>query len=359
MKKLIGATLLLLVAWTGNCMAAESGTAPPFEQILKIDVHSHIFEDIPVFVEMMRRTDLRIVNICVRGNNLQIMKLMEERAESIHNHYPRQFYFASTFDLTKRNEPDYAEQVTRWLDKSFEAGALMTKIWKEVGMELKTPTGEYLMPDDPVLDPVYSHLAKRGKPLLAHLAEPVAAWLPLDPDNVHYGYYSNHPEWHVHGREGFPGHETILAARDRILEKHPDLIFIGAHCGSMSHDVGEIAKRLDRYPNFYVEVSARTKDLSRQPAEKVRKFFIKYQDRIMYGTDYGRWPDRDGALNDEQQVRFTENMEKMYRTHYKYYAGSGKVEIGGKEVDCLNLPRTVLEKFYYKNAQRLIPGLAD
>ena len=125
MKKLIGVVLVLLVAWTGNCMAAESGSAPPFEQILKIDVHAHVFEDIPVFVEMMRRTNLRIVNICVRGNNLAIMRLMEERAESIRNHYPQQFHFASTFDLTKRNEPDYAEQVTTWLDKSFEAGGRM------------------------------------------------------------------------------------------------------------------------------------------------------------------------------------------------------------------------------------------
>lgn len=359
MKKLIGAMLSLLVAWTGNCMAADSGTAPPFEQILKIDVHAHIFEDIPVLAEMMRSANLRIVNICVRGNNLAIMRLMEERAESIHNHYPGQFYFASTFDLTKRNEPDYAEQVIAWLDKSFEAGAVMTKIWKEVGMELKTPTGEYLMPDDPVFDPIYSHLAMRGKPLLAHLAEPIAAWLPLDPESVHYGYYSNHPEWHVHGREGFPSHETILAARDRILEKHPDLIFIGAHCGSMSHDVDEIAKRLDRYPNFYVEVSARTRDLSRQPAEKVRSFFIKYQDRIMYGTDLERVPEVDGVFNDAQLDRFTKNLEKSYRVDYEYYAGAGKVKMGGKEVDCLNLPQPVLEKFYHKNAQRLIPELAD
>jgi predicted TIM-barrel fold metal-dependent hydrolase len=308
---------------------------------------------------MMRRTNLRIVNICVRGNNLAIMKLMEERAESIHNHYPQQFHFASTFDLTQRNEPDYVDKVTAWLDKSFEAGAVMTKIWKEVGMEMKTPAGEYLMPDDPVFDPIYNHLAKRGKPLLAHLAEPVAAWLPLDPENVHYGYYSTHPEWHVYGREGFPSHETILAARDRILEKHPDLIFIGAHCGSMSHDVDEIAKRFDRYPNFYIDVSARTRDLSRQPAEKVRQFFIKYQDRIMYGTDLGRWPEPDGSPSDNQQVRFTKNAERMYRNDYKYYAGSGRVGMGSKEVDCLNLPRTVLEKFYHKNAQRLIPELAN
>ncbi len=350
MKRRIPCVLALFVGLTGHCAAADPETAPPFEQILKIDVHAHVFEDIPVFAEMMRKSNLRIVNICVRGNDLTILTLMEERAESIHNKYPRLFHFASTFDLTKRYEPDYAEQVAAWLDNSFEAGAIMTKIWKEVGMEMKTPAGEYLMPDDPVLDPIYKHLAMRNKPLLAHLAEPIAAWLPLNPESVHYGYYSNNPEWHVYGREGFPSHETILAARDRILEKHPSLTVIGAHCGSMSHDLNEVAKRFDRYPNFYIDVSARTPDLRRQPAEKVRNFFIKYQDRIMYGTDLARWPELHGIFTDAQLADYTKNAEKSYRRDYQYYAGS--------ETGCLALPRPVLEKFYHKNAQRVIPELA-
>ena len=354
-------TALVLATRTGlRATARETESAPPFEEILKIDVHSHVFEDIPAFVDMMRRINLRIVNICVYGNKPEVLRLLERRAEALCQKYRPRFYFASTFDLTRGNEAGYSEEVKAWLDETFKAGAVMTKIWKEVGMQLKNPAGEYLMPDDPLFDPIYAHLAERRKPLLAHLADPINAWLPLAPESVHYRYYSNHPEWYVYGRKGFPSHDQILAARDHILEKHPDLIVIGAHCGSMAHHVDEIVKRFDRYPNFYIDVAARTASLARQPSEKVRDFFIKYQDRIMYGVDLPpcRYP-REGTISEEERMKYTENAEQTYRHDYQYYAETGTVNFSSKDVECLALPRPVLEKFYHKNAQRLMLALAE
>ena len=104
----------------------------------------------------------------------------------------------------------------------------MTKIWKEIGLELKKPDGSFLMPDDPLFDPIYAHLARRRKPLLAHLAEPREAWLPLDPKGLHHGYYSRNPEWHLYGKPEYPSHEALMTARDHIAEKHPGLVLIGA-----------------------------------------------------------------------------------------------------------------------------------
>jgi len=338
--------------------APKPGT-PAFEDILKIDVHSHIFEDMPEFVAMMDRINLHIVNICVRGNQPDILQPMEQMAEFLGRKYPKRFSFASTFDLTKRDQADYAEQVCAWLDKSYAAGAIMTKVWKEVGMEIKTPEGAYVMPDDPVFDPIYQHLQQRGIPLLAHLAEPVAAWLPLDPKSPHYGYYSSHPEWHVYQKKGFPSHARILEARDRLLAQYPKLIHIGAHCGSMSHDVSEIAKRMDQYPNFYIDVSARTKDLAFQPAAKVRAFFRKYYDRILYGVDLS-YGSRTGAPSSkEQQLRFARQTEARYRQEYKYYAGSGTVRFNNRDCECLALPHPILKKFYHENAQSLLPALGQ
>jgi len=330
---------------------------PAFEDIPKIDFHSHVFVDIPEMVRMMEKNNLHIINICVRGTNLENLKLAQQRAEEIFRKYPAQFAYASTFDLTRRNEPDYIRSVTDWLDHTYESGAVMTKIWKEVGMEIKSPEGKFILPDDPLFDPIYDHIASRGKPLLAHLAEPIAAWLPLDPESTHYGYYSQHPEWHLYGRDEYPSWEELIAARDRILEKHPDLVFVGAHNGSMSHDVDEVARRLDRYPNFYVEVSARTRDLSRQPTEKVRNFFIRYQDRILYGTDQSIYERKEGELTDQQKQAFVRSAEARYRRDFHYYAETGKVEMAGKEVDGLGLPEEVLRKFYYENARKLIPDL--
>lgn len=354
----LGSLLILAgcAAETGPASVVDE-SAPAFEEITKIDVHSHIFRDSPEFVAMMERIDLRIINICVRGNDLDRLRQAQSLAEAIAAKYPARFAMASTYDVTQRDQPDYAEQVIRWLDQTYASGALMTKVWKEVGMEFKKPDGSFLMPDDPIFDPIYRHMAQRGKPLIAHLAEPIAAWRPLDPENVHYNYFANNPEWHFHGRDDVPSWEQIIEARDRILEKHPDLVFIGAHIGSLEHDVDEVADRLDRFPNFHVEVAARTRDLSRQPKEKVRDFFIRYQDRIMYGMDLTFWPASEENPGPADLDEFLRGVETRYRTEYQYYAGTGPVEIAGKVVEGLGLPRSVLEKFYHGNARRIIPGL--
>ena len=259
--------------------------------------------------------------------------------------------------MTRRDDPDYVDQVTRWLDASFEKGAVMVKIWKEVGMEIKDRQGRFVLPDDPLFDPVYAFLAKRGKPLLAHLAEPLDAWLPLDPESVHYGYYSRNPEWHLHGRSGFPSHAELVASRDRILERHPRLTVIGAHLGSLEHDVAELARRLERYPNFSVDCSARTADLTRQPPDKVRAFLVRYADRVLYGLDRSYRPDPQRETTAEDRLRFARELEASYRQDFRYYAGEGEMEYRGKTVRCLGLPREVLEKLYHRNAERLIPGL--
>lgn len=353
----LGALSFSLLCLTFSVTGAES-ESPQFEELEKIDFHSHIFEDVPGLAAMLRRINLRIVNVCNRGTDRDLLQEMEEMAEHLFASYGKDVLpFGSTIDLTRRDEPTYSAEVIDWLDRSFEAGAVLVKIWKDVGLELKTKEGTFLLPDDPRFDPIYSHIASRGRPLLAHLAEPLAAWLPLDPENVHYGYYSTHPEWHLYGKSEFPSHQALMDSRDRILERHPELIMVGAHMGSMSHDVDEVSKRLDRYPNFYVECSARTADLTRQAPGKVRDFFVKYQDRVMYGLDMTRDGLRGAKLSASEAQEFVRNLEDRYRRDFQYYAGEGKMEYRGKEVECLNLPLEVLEKFYSKNALRLLPTL--
>lgn len=347
-----------LLALVLTAPLASAAAPPAFEEIPKTDVHSHVFEDVPEVVEMMDRCRVRIVNVCVRGTDPERLRRQEELAERQQAKYGRsRFPFASTFDLTRRDDPDYVDQVTRWLDASFEKGAVMVKIWKEVGMEIKDRQGRFVLPDDPLFDPVYAFLAKRGKPLLAHLAEPLDAWLPLDPESVHYGYYSRNPEWHLHGRSGFPSHAELVASRDRILERHPRLTVIGAHLGSLEHDVAELARRLERYPNFSVDCSARTADLTRQPPDKVRAFLVRHQDRVLYGLDRSYRPDPQRETTAEDRLRFARELEASYRQDFRYYAGEGEMEYRGKTVRCLGLPREVLEKLYHRNAERLIPGL--
>ena len=327
---------------------------PAFEDIVKIDVHSHVFEDIPALNQMLRRCNVRTMNVCNNGSDGHLDE-MHRIAVELFKKYPDLFPFASTFDVTGVNDPGYAKKVNDWLDGTFKNGAVAVKIWKEVGLEVKKKDGTFILPDDPVFDPIYAHLAQRRKPLLAHLAEPIDAWRPLDPDSPHYRYYSTNPQWHLYGKPGYPSHEAIIAARDRILEKHPTLTLIGAHLGSLEHDLDAIAQRLDRYPNFHVEVAARTRNLVRHPSDKVRALFTKYQDRIMYGVD-AVWKPFINATppTDAQRADHVKRLEERYRIDWQYYAGSGEMKYDGRPVQALALPRDVLEKFYNRNARRLI-----
>jgi len=335
--------------------ATQAPPAPGFEQLRKIDIHSHVYEDLPVINDLLRRINLRIINISVPATDGHLAFMHRFNAGLVKQH-PDLFSWASTFDVAARNEPDYGARVGKALDETFANGAVMVKIWKEVGLELKRPDGSFVLPDDPIFDPVYAHLALRKKPLLAHLAEPREAWLPLDPQGAHYSYYSRNPKWHLYNRPEFPSHERLMASRDHILAKHPTLTVIGAHLGSLEWDVDEVAKRLDKYPNFYVEVSARTRDLIRQPSPKVRAFFIKYQDRILYGVDRVWMPHRtpDVKPTDAERQTFAKELEAQYRRDWDYYAGKGSITYLTGTVEALALPKDVLEKFYAKNAERII-----
>jgi predicted TIM-barrel fold metal-dependent hydrolase len=355
-RRILLVTLSILsVALLGATQGSPAKSPPGFEQLRKIDVHSHIYEDLPVVNAMLRRINLRVINVSVPGTDGHLDFMHRFNAALVKQH-PDIFSFASTFDLTTRNEPDYGPRTAKALDETFAQGAVMVKIWKEVGLELKRPDGSFLLPDDPILDPVYVHLASRRKPLLAHLAEPREAWLPLDPKSVHYGYYSSNPQWHLYGKPEYPSHAQLMDARDHILARHPTLVVIGAHIGSLEYDVDEVARRLDKYPNFHVEVSARTRDLTRQPASRVRAFFLKYQDRILYGVDRSWRPYRTPEVTptDADRVKFAADLEAQYRRDWAYYAGTGQADYSGDTVEGLALPQAVLEKFYFKNAERIV-----
>ncbi len=332
---------------------AADETPPAYTDILKIDVHSHIFEDVPAIHALFRRSNLRTINVCVPGGDGHLEE-MHRIALALYRKEPTLYPFTATFDVLGRDQPDYANKVIKWLDTQFQHGAVAVKIWKEVGIEIKNREGKFILPDDPLFDPIYAHLAKQGKPLHAHLAEPIDAWLPLDPNSSHYSYYSTNPQWHLYGKPEYPSHAAIIAARDNIMKKHPTLVVVGAHLGSLEHDLEGIAERLDRYPNFYIEVAARTRNLTRHPSEKVWALFLKYPDRIMYGVD-ATWKPylRNQPPTEAQRQGHVNSLDLRYRADFDYYAGKGEVAYNNRTVQALNLPRSVLEKFYHENAERV------
>src|SRR5579884_2814938 len=233
---------------------------------------------------------------------------------------------------------------------------LACKVWKNIGMEARKPSGEYMMVDDPLLEPIFSFVADRNKTLLMHIADPLDCWRPLYESSPHYSYYSEHPEWHLHGREDMPSHQQLMDARDAVVARHSNLRIVGAHLGSLEHDVAEVANRFERYPNFAVDMSARLLDLALQDTAKMRAFFLKYQDRILFGTDVGTWG-LASLMSAEKREHLYNGFINSYQEHFRYLEKEGPMTISDREVMGIGLPAEVLEKIYRSNARRWYPGL--
>jgi len=322
-----------------------------------IDAHIHFICDHSDCLTLMDELDLKFLNVCVVHSSDTAWRLQADRYRELAQAFPERYAWCTGFALPDGTS-DWAERVIAQLEQDFsgEGAAVGCKIWKNVGMELIRPDGSFLMPDDPLFDPLYEYLAAAGRPLLAHLGEPLACWQPLGPQNPHNGYYSQNPEWHMYNRPDVPSHAAIMAARDHVLEKHPTLRVIGAHLGSLEYDVDEIARRLDAYPNLAVDTSARTYDLSLQSSDKVRAFMIAYQDRILFGTDLVR-TDLRWSLDNEVRRRTLARVREVYQNERAYYESKGTVNVRGREVRGLGLPPEVLEKFYHRNARAWFPGV--
>jgi predicted TIM-barrel fold metal-dependent hydrolase len=309
-----------------------------------IDAHLHYLANDPETLPVPDQLDLKFLNVCVavgdwpKDQASLYRKLAAER--------PARYAWCTSFDLPGTNDPAYADRCIARLDEDFADGAVGCKIWKNVGMELKDAAGRYILCDDKVFDPIYAHLAKHGWTLLAHIAEPMACWLPLDPASPHYSYYKGSPEWHMHGRTDVPSHQALMAARDRVLEKYPTLRVVGAHLGSLEYSLDEMAQRFDRYPNFAVDTSARLGDLAGHPRQQLLAFFQRYQDRILFGTDL--------CVSGPKSLPY---VHETYKTERAFYETDQLVKIASREVKGLALPASILEKLYIRNAQRWYPGL--
>jgi len=324
-----------------------------FAAIQPIDTHMHIYKDDPAFAALMKQLNLRMVNICViddrdpdysglepqRSDVLKVMHGTGGRAA-----------FCTTFSPYDFEEQGFSGRVNHQLDQDFANGALAVKIYKVMGMEMKSKAGKYVMPDDPAFEPIYQHIAAQHRTVIAHLAEPDSCWQAPNPASPDYEYYKGHPGEYAYMHPEWPSKASILAARDHLLALNPDLKVVGAHLGSMESDVNAMAQRFDRHPNFAVDTAARVPYFMLQPREKVRAFLIKYQDRILYATDIVLLP------GDKTESALRE-CKTTYERDWKFFATSQTVQYLGHTYKGLHLPEEVLRKIFHDNAVQWFPGI--
>ncbi len=291
-------------------------TMTDFQKVDKVDVHCHINSVRPCFPEQAEADNFRILTINTDAFDSVSIEKQQEIALFQIKAFPGRIRYLTTFSMKGWNDPGWEERTLEYLDDSFKKGAIGVKVWKNIGMVEKDNDGNFIMIDNPRFDPVFNFIIDHDKPVCGHLGEPKDCWLPFDSMEVNDDrkYYREHPEYHMFLHPEYPSYEEQIAARDHLLEKNPRLHFTGAHLGSLEWSVDELARRFDKYPEMRVDMAGRFGHLqvqSRKDREKIRNFFIKYQDRILYGTDMGDYEGWSGSPSEIKAATHNEWMAKL------------------------------------------------
>lgn len=345
--------------WFFSCNPAQTQesyyTLEDFETVPKVDVHVHINTKENALVQQAEKDNFVLLTINVEVPDYPTLEQQMNYALGQRDYSPERVYFLSTFETETIEQADWQNKVISSLQASKEKGSLGVKMWKNIGMVIKDEKEDFIKIDHPKFDPIFQYLEDNNVALCGHIGEPKNCWLPLEEMTVNNDrrYYERHPEYHMYQHPEYPSYEELIEARDRVLERYPNLKFIGTHLGSMEWSVDEIAKRLDKYPNMAVDLTARISHLQYQSLtdrDKVQDFFVRYQDRIMYGTDLHVTKDAD-----PDEVR--ENAHQTWMRDWQYLVTDDSLQnnlVNGK-FKGLKLPKPIVDKIYYKNAGNWYP----
>ncbi len=329
----------------------------------RIDVHTHIGPDgVQRAIRLMDEWGIDgVVNLSGMHPGPPRHLLEQQLAAAAQSHGRIAVFTTPDFRLVQRR-PDYGAAMAEQLTEARRLGAIGLKITKGLGLGYRAQDGEHLLAvDDPGLDPLFDRAGELGMPVAIHCGDPKAFWKPATPDNERWDELQAHPEWSFAG-SGVPPWQALYDAFERRVARHPKTTFIAVHFGNDPEDPDNVARMLDRYPNFFIDTAARVPEIGRHPQEKMRRFFTKYQDRVLFGTDTGIGPDQEdmmygstGALpaTREDEVRFFTETWRYFETLERQIESPTPIQ-GRWKIDGVGLPPDVLQKIYFDNAARVL-----
>ncbi|HKU25492.1 MAG TPA: amidohydrolase family protein [Candidatus Sulfotelmatobacter sp.] len=268
--------------------------------------------------------------------------------------FPGRFYTFTEPCYSRFKEPDYPRIQADAIQQAHHDGARGLKILKTLGLYLREniTAGTLVKIDDRRFDPMWDACGQLNIPVAIHVSDPIAFFLLTDRFNERYEELSNHPDWSFYDHD-FPSNTELLEARNRVMARHPQTQFVVLHVGNFAENLDNVSENLDRFPNMSVDIAARIGELGRQP-RAARKFFDKYQDRIVFGTDATPHGDKFpqqvfGDALYEIYYRFLESDDEYFDYAPAKVPPQGRWKIYGIE-----LGDPVLKKVYYENAARLL-----
>ena len=306
-----------------------------------IDVHGHQYrmptQDLDPLIADMDKLNMAIMINLSGGSGSSI----KQSQENIKNNYPNRFAVFANVDFEGVGKLDWAAKAAAQLEEDVKNGAVGLKVYKSLGLRDKDVSGKRLAIDDPRLDLIWKKCGELGIPVLIHSADPKSFWDEVNSENERWLELKTHPRRKRSATDP-ASWEQIMGEQHRMFKKHPNTKFINAHMGWYANDLGKLADLLDELPNMYVEIAAVIAELGRQP-RNAQRFFVKYQDRILFGKD--SWKPEEFPT----YFRVLESEDEYFPYHKKYHAFWAMYG--------MDLPDEVLKKVYYKNALKLVPGL--
>jgi predicted TIM-barrel fold metal-dependent hydrolase len=305
-----------------------------------IDYHNHLDSTEPSDV-------LRVMDSCGVEHVVNITMLVGQPALEViarfHRAAPERFSAIGWMDWTGLERADFIPLTIDRLRRLREHGVCGIKFWKDLGLTLRDERGKLLRIDDERFIPIFEACEELGLPVMFHTADPTAFFAPIDAENERYEELAAHPDWGF--SDAGVSKRELLEQRNQVIRRHPGIQFVGAHCAESGEDLGFLAQQLDELPNLQMDISARTPELGRQPY-RARAFFLKYADRILFGTDL-----LPGEEMYRLYFRFLETADEYFE-YPSHASRQGRWNIYG-----LFLPDDVLRKVYRENALRLMPHL--
>jgi len=306
-----------------------------------IDVHSHQRN---MSSESLKKlaSDMNALNEAIMVNlSGGSGEYLAESISNIDKTFPNRFVVFANVDFDGVGKSGWTESAVSQLDADVKNGAKGLKVYKSLGLRNSDSEGKRLAVDDVRLDPIWAKCGELGIPVLIHSADPKSFWDAMNGDNERWLELKTHSRRKRSDSDRAPW-QQIIDEQHRMFKKHPDTKFINAHMGWYANNLEKLSGLLDEIPNMNVGIAAVIAELGRQP-KNARAFFIKYQDRILFGKD--SWKPEEFPT----YFRVLETEDEYFPYYKKYHAFWAMYG--------LNLPDEVLKKVYYKNALKLIPGL--
>lgn len=318
-------------------MLVSPGHEVPRPKFPVIDYHNHLDALDPADVlRIMDECGIeRIVNITMRTGEAALRTI-----DRFHNAAADRFSTYGWMDWKDVHVPRFFQRTVDRLEELVEHGAGGFKLWKDLGTSVRDSDGSLLRIDDERLAPIFEKAAELNIPIMFHIADPDAFFLPIDNHNERYEELAAHPDWSFYGSHF--SKQELLAQRDRVFARHPRTIFVGAHIAEHPEDLAYVSRLLDATPNLFVDIAARCAELGRQPYT-AREFFLKYSDRILFGTD---------LIPETSMYRLH---FRFLETHDEYFEYPSHASRQGRwNIYGLFLPDDVLRRVYRENAVRLL-----